>query len=186
MILPFLLALTAAAPLPAPAAPPVAAPARTAPDVDARETRYQAWVLRCETLRTAKPPRTLCGLVSTVSVKKEGGQPTIVTRIMLRPTQAGQGYQMAFELPLGVLLQPGAQVADGAGKPIVRLPFVACRPTSCEAGAVLTDEQTARLRAATDKAMVFYDLQNGQTMKLEYSMAGFTAALDALKAQAAR
>ena len=186
MTISFLLALAAATPLPAPAAAPVAAPARTAPDVDARETRYQAWVLRCETLRAAKPPRTLCGLVSTVSVKNEGGQPTIVTRIMLRPAQTGKGYQMAFELPLGVLLPPGAQVADGAGKPVVRLPFVACRPTSCEAGAVLTDEQTAQLRASADKGMVFYELQNGKTMKLEYSMAGFAAALDQLKAQTAR
>ncbi|HZV18147.1 MAG TPA: invasion associated locus B family protein [Sphingobium sp.] len=172
-------ALTALA-LAASAAP---APATAAPEVNASETPFQAWILRCETRPDPKPPVTMCGLMSVVKAQNEAGQSAVLASIMLRPVPGADTYQLSFSLPLSVMLQPGARIADARDTAIVTLPFVACRAHGCEAGAVLTKDQLNALLASTEASSVSYDLQNRQTMKLAFSMAGFKSAFEALNAK---
>lgn len=155
----------------------------SAPDVDATETPFQAWILRCETRQEPKPAVTLCGLVSVVKAQNEAGQSAVLTSIMLRRLPGAEKYQLSFDLPLGVMLQPGARIADAHDAEIVQIPFIACRTHGCEAGAVLTPEQLNALLASTDKSSVSYDLQNRKSIKLAFSMAGFKSAYEALKSK---
>lgn len=155
----------------------------SAPDVDVSETPFQAWILRCETRQEPKPAVTRCGLMSVVKAQNEAGQSAVLTSIMLRGLPGADKYQLSFDLPLGVMLQPGAKIADAHDTEIIQLPFIACRAVGCEAGAVLTAEQLNALLASTDKSSVSYDLQNGKRIKLAFSMAGFKSAYEALKSK---
>ena len=155
------------------AAAPPAAP--NAP-ITTEETPYQAWMMRCETRAQPQPETTLCGVTSTVTAQvQENEQPVILTKILLRPAKEG-AYQLSFELPLAVLLPAGAQLTDAQGEEIIRLPFITCQQTGCEAGAVLTPEQLQQWLTSPEKATVFYSLSNGKRMKLDFSMAGMDQA----------
>jgi invasion protein IalB len=152
-----------------------------APDVDATETPYQAWILRCETRKAPQPSVTLCGLMSVVKAKDETGRSAILTSIMLRPVPGTKNVQLSFSLPLAVMLQPGAKVSNAQDKEIVHLPFIACRSQGCEAGAVLTQAQLDGFLASSDQNSVSYDLQNRKSLNLAFSMSGFKDAFEHLQ-----
>lgn len=157
-----------------------AAPAST-PDVDVSETAFDAWILRCETRKAPAPSEKRCGMMSMVKAQDQTGKTAILTSILLRPVSGTGNYQLSFDLPLGVMLQPGARITDAQDKEIVRLPFIACRATGCEAGTILTPAQMGALLASTDKSAVSYDLQNRKSIKMAFSMAGFKTAYEALR-----
>jgi invasion protein IalB len=181
-LLSMIMAMTALALAAATASTPVSTSAG-APDVDATETPYQAWILRCETRKAPQPSVTLCGLMSVVKAQDEAGQSAILTSIMLRPVPGAKNFQISFSLPLSVMLQPGAKVSDAQGREIVQLPFIACRSQGCEAGAVLTQTQMDAFLASSDQNSASYDLQNRKSLKLAFSMAGFKDAYAALGAK---
>ena len=156
----------------------------TAPDVEVTEKAFDAWLLRCETRRSPAPAVRRCGLLSVVKAETSDGKTTTIASIMLRPVEGTGGYQIAFSLPLNVMLQPGARITNAQESEIVRLPFVACRPEGCEAGSVLTADLLKAFSTGGDRNSVAFDLQNRKSVKLAFSLTGFAAAMRALESPA--
>ena len=82
-------------------------------------------------------------------------------------------------LPLGVDLTQPPSLAVGADKPIA-LQYLRCLQRGCEAMTQLTAEQQAALRAGST-AKVAVGVGPGKKATFDFSLAGFSAAHDALK-----
>lgn len=166
------------------AATPVVAeqvkPATAAPKVYGSDRNFDAWNLHCETRADVTPQVRICGLMTTVTLKNQAGVSAVALKIMLRSVPGERGRQLSVDVPISAWLPDGVRLLHN-GKELVRLPFVACRPDSCQAGAVLSPEQLAALGAVTDQADAVYQLQTRKTVTLTFSMRGFAAGAAALE-----
>ena len=154
--------------------PAIAAQAGAAPKVYGSDRNFEAWNLHCETRTDAKPHVRICGLMSTVTLKNDTGASAVALKLMLRTVPGEAGRQLSVDVPISAWLPEGVRLIH-AGKELVRLPFVACRPDSCQAGAVLSPDQLVALGAITDQADATYQLQTRKTVTLTFSMRGFAA-----------
>jgi len=157
----------------------LAVPAAQAAPAAVAATDYEAWSLRCEA-RPAAAAKT-CGLTQTVTVKGPDGKDGVAMVVLLRQVGGSDKLQLSLNLPITVLLPDGVRLLDASDKEVLRLPFIACRPAGCEAGAVITAKQAEAL-ATGEHAAAVYPLQTGKTVKLGFSLKGFAAGLKALKA----
>lgn len=155
------------------------------PAVQSATTQVQDWSLRCDTRADAKPPVKICGLMSTVTVKDQAGKEGVATVIVLRSVPGGDKLQLSMELPLSVLLPDGVKLQDNSDKEVLRLPFMACRPSACEAGAIITADQAAGLTRG-DYASALYMLQTGKAVQLGFSTKGLAEGLRRLTAETAK
>lgn len=160
--------------------PAVAGQAGAAPKVYGSDRNFDAWNLHCETRTDSKPHVRICGLMSTVTLKNDAGASAVALKLMLRSVPGEPGRQLSVDVPISAWLPDGVRLTH-AGKELVRLPFVACRPDSCQAGAVLSREQLAALSAITDQADATYQLQTRKSVTLTFSMRGFGAGAAALE-----
>lgn len=156
------------------------APSSAAPKVYGSDRHFDAWNLHCETRTDITPAVRICGLMSTVTLKNEAGASAVALKLMLRSVPGEPGRQLSADVPISAWLPEGVRLIH-AGKELVRLPFVACRPDSCQAGAVLRQEQLAALGAITDQADASYQLQTRKTVTLTFSMRGFADGAAALE-----
>jgi invasion protein IalB len=153
-----------------------AAPAQTA--APASSQAFDAWTFQCGT----DAGRRLCRVYTSVTVKADNGERVLATVVSVRETPEPGRMQISARLPLTVWLPTGVKLNTPTGEEIVSLPFVACSPQGCEAGAVLSDAQLGKLRAGAEAASATYQLQTRQQVKLDFSMRGFDAALQAMTA----
>lgn len=150
--------------------------AAEAPAANGVDKTFEAWSLQC-------PPegvKASCRVASSITVQAASGERQVATVVSVRPVAQAGRMQVSMQLPLTVWLPTGVTLKAADGGDIVTLPFVACSPRSCEAGAVLTAEQMARLKGEADRASAVYQLQTREQVKLDFSMKGFAPAVTAM------
>lgn len=159
-----------------------AAPVSTPPQVTASSKDFGAWQMRCETRKSGPESQTICGLVSSITVKNSDGTPTVATVIMVRQVAGADAgnYQLSMELPLSVWLPSGVILRGAEQQELMRLPFVSCHPQGCQAGSIIGPDLMAKLTASGNSAAATYELQIRKTVTLTFSMNGFNDALKAL------
>ena len=153
----------------------------TTPVVKGSDRNFKAWNLHCETRTEPAPRLQVCGLISTVTLKNEQGASGVALKLMFRSVPGAAGRQLSVDVPITAWLPEGIRLVH-QGREVMRLPFVACQPNSCEAGAVLTPEQVAALVAASGQMDAVYKVQTQQTVTLTFSMYGFPEGISALEA----
>lgn len=166
---------------------PAAAPAATAPAADAgpqvgqyyaKET-HQDWTTRCLKAEQGKDPCELYQLLKD----SEGNSVAEMTLIPLRNGEVAAGATMIA--PLETDLVQGLGFAVGTGEPR-GYPFNFCAPVGCISRMGFTQAELASLKGGKDATITLLpfggDRENPVQLKL--SLAGFTAAFDALAAYA--
>ena len=150
---------------------PAAAPA-------AKPEGFQDWELFCPEPKAAAEMR-VCEIRTLMA--GEGGRKVgalVVAAITQTKTNKSEIIASAL-VPLGVDLTMDPALKIDEGQP-VELNFVRCLQRGCEAMRPLSPEQQASMQAGT-KAKVAVGVGGGKHAVLEFSLNGFTAALDAMK-----
>lgn len=153
------------------AGPPASALAQGA-GIDGKE--FQAWRARCQT----QEGQEFCEIYQNV-LNEENQQPVLQVIVAYPPPAEGAAVA-AFIMPLGVLLPPGVAVKIDEGEPL-RFPVQRCQQVGCVAQLPLDKNQLANWRAGATGSFLLHR-GDGQTVSIPFSLSGFTAASDALKA----
>jgi invasion protein IalB len=153
-------------------AQPAADPSAVKPE------KFKDWSLFCQEPKGANAPQ-LCE-IRTVIVSDKGQRLGALAVATIADPGAPSGQMIASALvPLGVDLTSEPTLAVGEGQPAA-LKYVRCLQRGCEAAMPLSADQQAALRAGT-MAKVAVGIGGGKEASFEFSLAGFTAAHDALK-----
>ena len=180
-------AADAATPQASAADAPAAAPAATAPAADAgpqvgqyyaKET-HQDWTTRCLKAEQGKDPCELYQLLKD----SEGNSVAEMTLIPLRNGEVAAGATMIAPLETDLVQGLGFAVGTGEAR---GYPFNFCAPVGCISRMGFTQAELASLKGGKDATISLLpfggDRENPVQLKL--SLAGFTAAFDALAAYA--
>jgi len=140
--------------------------------------KFKDWELFCPTPKPKDKPR-ICE-VRTVIIGKEGARLGALA-IALNPEPGAKETPMIATalLPLGVDLTLAPTLKIGDGK-ILPLQFRRCLQRGCEAVALIDGDTLAALRSGS-LAKVAVGIGGGKNAVFEFSLAGFSAAHDALK-----
>ena len=147
----------------------------TATASTAKPEKYKDWDLFCPKPVAANAPQ-VCE-IRTVILSDKGQR--LGALWVAAPGGGGPDVIASALLPLGVDLTQPPSLAVGAAKPIT-LEYLRCLQRGCEAMTQLTAEQQAALRAGSS-AKVAVGVGPGKKATFDFSLAGFSAAHDALK-----
>jgi invasion protein IalB len=136
--------------------------------------KYKDWDLFCHKQPAANAPE-LCEMRTVILSDKGQGVGALVVAAQV----GGKDVIASALLPLGVDLTQPPSLAVGPDKPIA-LQYLRCRQRGCEAMTQLSADQQAALRAGSS-AKVAVGIGPGKTATFDFSLAGFSAAHDALK-----
>jgi invasion protein IalB len=142
----------------------------------AKPEKYKDWDLFCPKPVAANAPQ-VCE-IRTIILSDKGQR----LGALVVAAQVGGGAKEVVAsalLPLGVDLTQQPSLAVGADKPIT-LQYLRCLQRGCEAMTQLSAEQQAALRAGSS-AKVAVGVGPGKSATFDFSLAGFSAAHDALK-----
>ena len=148
----------------------------TATASTAKPEKYKDWDLFCHTPPAANAPQ-VCEIRTIILSDK--GQRLGALVVAAQVGSGGKEVIASALLPLGVDLTQPPSLAVGTDKPIM-LQYLRCLQRGCEAMTPLTAEQQAALRAGSS-AKVAVGVGPGKTATFDFSLAGFSAAHDALK-----
>jgi len=133
---------------------------------------------------TIKDWRVICNETSqcvasqVISVKRDDKLQNVLTLTLVKATN-GQ-VNLEYKLPFGLDLRPGivtrVDLADEDN-----LPFVTCMPDGCIAVMQMTDERMAAFKKGAKLTVGFRPLGAENTVAIEASLSGFTAASAAVK-----
>ncbi len=142
--------------------------------ITAREKDFKDWRLRCEKQNDESPER--CFIMQTAKTQKDNRD---VLRVGVRYPDPGKPAMVFLTLPLGVYLPSGLllQIDDGE---TLRIPVEICLPNGCHTRMALEGELLKNLKSGQQAKLAFQDSQQ-QQITVPVSLAGFTAALAALK-----
>ena len=137
--------------------------------------KYKDWDLFCPKPAAANAPQ-VCE-IRTIILSDKGQR----LGALVVAAQVGGGKEVIASalLPLGVDLTQPPSLAVGPDKPIT-LQYLRCLQRGCEAMTQLTAEQQTALRAGSS-AKVAVGVGPGKKATFDFSLAGFSAAHDALK-----
>lgn len=153
---------------------------QTPPAPTVASQAFDAWEMRCETMPGMQPV-TRCGVLSSITTKSSANDRTVVAVVMVRRVPGSERLQLSIDLPNVVWLPTGVALLDATSRERVRLPFVTCEHTICQAGTILSAAEVDELADAGEALTAVYDLKTRQQVKLRFSMRGFVQALSALK-----
>jgi len=141
----------------------------------AKPEKYKDWDLFCPKPVAANAPQ-VCEMRTVILSDK--GQP--LGALVVAAAVGGGGNEMITSalLPLGVDLTQQPSLTVGSSK--IDLQYLRCRQRGCEAMTQLSAEQQTALRAGSS-AKVAVGVGPGKTATFDFSLAGFSAAHDALK-----
>jgi len=142
----------------------------------AKPEKYKDWDLFCPKPAAANAPQ-VCE-IRTIILSDKGQR----LGALVVAAQAGGGGEEVIAsalLPLGVDLSQQPLLAVGTSKPI-GLQYLRCLQRGCEAMTQLTADQQAALRAG-NSAKVAVGIGPGKKATFDFSLAGFSAAHDALR-----
>jgi invasion protein IalB len=147
----------------------------TATAAMAKPEKYKDWDLFCPKPVAANAPQ-VCEMRTVILSDK--GQRLGVLVVAAQVGGGGQEVIASALLPLGVDLtqQPSLTV----GSSTIDLQFLRCLQRGCEAITQLSADQQAALRAGSS-AKVAVGIGPGKKATFDFSLAGFSAAHDALK-----
>jgi invasion protein IalB len=147
----------------------------TATASTAKPEKYKDWDLFCPKPVAANAPQ-VCE-IRTVILSDKGQR--LGALVVAAQVGGGPDVIASALLPLGVDLSQQPSLAVGSGSPI-ELQYLRCLQRGCEAMTQLTAEQQAALRAGSS-AKVAVGVGPGKKATFDFSLAGFSAAHDALK-----
>ena len=141
--------------------------------------KYKDWDLFCPKPAAANAPQ-VCEIRTIILSDKKKPLGALVVAAQV----GGGGKEMIASalLPLGVDLTQPPSLSAGSGKPIA-LQYLRCLQRGCEAMTQLSVEQQEALRAGSS-AKVAVGIGPGKKATFDFSLAGFSAAHDALKKKA--
>ena len=136
--------------------------------------KYKDWDLFCPKPQAANAPQ-VCEIRTVIVSDK--GQPL---GALVVAAQVGGGKEMIASalLPLGVDLTQQPSLSVGSSK--IELKYLRCLKRGCEAITQLSADQQEALRAGSS-AKVAVGIGPGKSATFDFSLAGFSAAHDALK-----
>ncbi len=140
----------------------------------ARERDFQDWRLRCERKDDNDPERCfIVQIAKSTKAKRE------VLRIGVRYPEPEMPAMVFLTLPLGIYLPAGLfmQIDDGE---TLKIPVEICLPNGCHTRMALIGNLLKNMRAGQQAKLAFHDSRQ-QRITVPVSLAGFTAALAALK-----
>jgi invasion protein IalB len=142
----------------------------------AKPEKHKDWDLFCPKPVAANAPQ-VCE-IRTVILSDKGQR---LGALVVAAQVGGGGKEVIASalLPLGVDLTQAPSLAVGPDKPIT-LQYLRCLQRGCEAMTQLTAEEQAALRAGSS-AKVAVGIGPGKKATFDFSLAGFSAAHDALK-----
>ena len=140
----------------------------------AREKDYQDWRLRCETKDEGGPER--CFIMQIAKSLKDKRD---ILRIGVRYPEPDQPPMVFLTLPLGVYLPAGLLLQIDNGETL-KIAVEICLPNGCHPHITLDGDLLKRLKAGRLAKLAFHDSRQ-QQITVPVSLAGFTAALAALK-----
>ncbi len=138
--------------------------------------KFDDWTARCnEEQMTAMG--TKCFIFQSVVESEQ--QRTVMMFVIGQPPNAPQPRAMIV-MPLGIDLRPGIELVVDGGTPR-RYPFVACFQDGCQAHLKVDDDLLGIFKRGVKGSIAFRALPGGQTVKIPFSLKGFTAGLNSLK-----
>ncbi|QJF52003.1 invasion associated locus B family protein [Roseobacter ponti] len=123
------------------------------------------WFVQCED--------DIC--VSQVVASETGADDAVATVSFFSPT-GDQTVSLAVVLPLGVALEPGAQIV--AGETVQSLVFKVCLPNGCTAYAEITPALRTALEGAETLRVQFFAQSDLAARALELPTKGLSAVFD--------
>ncbi|WP_162917343.1 invasion associated locus B family protein [Dongia deserti] len=154
------------------------APAATTTPAAAKPEKFKDWDLYCPQPQAANEPR-ICE-IRTIIIDKNGRRLGALAVAMVPKPETKEWSAIASALvPLGVDLTAEPAMKIDEGQPM-QLKFLRCLQHGCEAMTPLSAEQQTAMRGGA-KAKVGVGVGGGRNAVFEFSLSGFTAALDALK-----
>lgn len=172
-----------AAPAAQPAQPARPSPAQAQPAAPAQPAQPQPqrteilpfdnWTLTCQDFAEG-PNRRVC--TATLRVQNQSNQVLFAWTVGLN---AEKKLVSVFQVPSGVLLEPGIQLklAGGAQR---KIPFVACEPGRCEATTAM-DERLIREVSASETVEATVQGTTGQGVQFKFPVKGFDRAIAGVK-----
>lgn len=150
---------------------------------DVRIERFDDWTLRCvvppaTNEKPATPPA--CEIAQPLMVNEDGKPVEILNLAVSRANdKAGKAdWALVVLTPLDVHLASDFGFAAGAVKPSL-LKYRNCNHLGCFVIVPLDRDRLAQMKKATD-GTAYFRLLNSQTVKVSFSLKGFTKAFDAL------
>jgi invasion protein IalB len=135
--------------------------------------KYKDWDLFCPKPPAADAPQ-VCEMRTLILSDKGQGVGALVVAAQV----GGKEVIASALVPLGVDLTQQPSLTAGPNK--IELQYLRCRQRGCEAMTQLSEDQQAALRAGST-AKVAVGVGPGKTVTFDFSLAGFSAAHDALK-----
>ena len=140
----------------------------------AREKDYQDWRLRCEQKNDDAPE--ICFILQIAKGTKDN---RAVLRIGVRYPEPNKPAMVFLTLPLGIYLPAGLLIQIDEGETL-KIPVEICVPNGCHTRIDLVGDLLKNMKAGSRAKLAFYD-SSQQRITVPVSLAGFTAALAALK-----
>jgi invasion protein IalB len=139
--------------------------------------RFDDWTLRCVTAAATSPA---CEVTQPLMVSHDGEPVEILKLAVSRASdKAGKAdWALVVLTPLDVHLPADFGFATGAAKPVL-LKYRNCNQLGCFVIVPLENERLGAMKKASD-GTAYFRLLNGQTVKVSFSLKGFTKAFDAL------
>jgi invasion protein IalB len=143
---------------------------------------YRDWVVRCVTPaaavegQTASPVR-ICEM--TQELRQQDSGQRVLALSVIRSADDANTASLTLVSPFGLLLSAGIQI-EVSEAALLDMAFRTCLPAGCIALSDLTADQISVLAAGETATVILTDT-NGQTLRLDVSLAGFTAAWNRLK-----
>lgn len=137
------------------------------------EQTYKDWTVRC-----AEQEQGGRCVMSQLLKNRENDEPILLMEV----GYLGEGDQpMAqFTVPHGVFLPAGVQLRVDDAEEAGRVPYTVCDKIGCKAIAKLDDKVLAAMKAG-NRLVTTLTSPSGDTATMSVSLAGFTAAINALK-----
>ena len=132
--------------------------------------------MRC-TDQSGNPALGSCFIFQAVTAK-ETQQRVMMFGVSTPPGEPGP--RAVAVVPLGVDLRPGVEIRIDEGEPI-RGSYFFCLPDGCQVHIRMDEAMIQRFKKGSKGTVTFIKLPEGRPLSVPISLAGFTAAFNALQ-----
>ena len=145
--------------------------------VAAEPQKFGDWILRCES--PGEDKSEICYLHQTLNYSK-GNVSGVLLDVKIGALGEGRQLFALLMLPLGVSFQAGAIIGVDSGEP-TSLTIQTCTKEGCRSVAPISEDLLWSFRKGNKLKVGFVPFGGIQTVVVEASLMGFTAAYKALK-----
>ena len=137
---------------------------------------YRDWTVRCVPQEEGRT----CQMVQELAQRESGQR---ILSLVIDAPEADDLVTATLVAPFGLRLADGitTRVDGGAAKPFA---FSTCLPVGCVVAIDMDEAMIAEMKSGEALVLGMVSITNGQVVNAELSLAGFTAALNRLKALA--